>query len=445
MLAHPMPSRLSSGKQAKHPYLTSTHISQAQRMIPGEMPSNSPYPTNVAASPFTPCFPHENGKLSIHPGMMYTNAMSTVSCILSPSIPSVPSTPTTPVNPDMLSFMSASTFHSSHPAPVTITNSPVTIASGESSAMVPTSFMHNPQYLQTLPHNHSGSSPHPTMGALDNSSSESSGQPVVFNHSGLVHVSYSGSLVSSQMHTGPSGHSSDQTFVPYQHVDHRMDNLMHYPPGSFNLPCELQPPVVTPSLSFSSDYSGFSTRDYDNSATDYQVAPNVVTSNLVSNFQTVPHGYPLPGSVEPVRNNAPGPDRPRRRRTNPRGRQGGKREKSKGNPINRDPKEKKFVCEFEGCDIRFNRAEHVSRHYKSVHLKSRPYTCDEPGCGKTFSRTDNLTQHRRTHDKSRNKAKEREYQHAFVKTVVGDDSATKRVHMDSNPGGTYIHFKSENL
>ncbi|KAJ1643722.1 hypothetical protein IWQ61_010495, partial [Dispira simplex] len=117
MLAHPMPSRLSSGKQTKHPYLTSTHISQAQRMIPGEMPSNSSYPTNVAASPFTPCFPHENGKLSIHPGMMYTNAMSTVSCIPSPSIPSVPSTPTTPVNPDMLSFMSASTFHSSHPAP----------------------------------------------------------------------------------------------------------------------------------------------------------------------------------------------------------------------------------------------------------------------------------------------------------------------------------------
>ncbi|RKP35760.1 hypothetical protein BJ085DRAFT_8040, partial [Dimargaris cristalligena] len=56
-----------------------------------------------------------------------------------------------------------------------------------------------------------------------------------------------------------------------------------------------------------------------------------------------------------------------------------------------------FPCPVEGCGVRFNRAEHVQRHYKSIHLKVRPFECPEPGCGKVFSRTDNLTQHRNTH------------------------------------------------
>lgn len=57
---------------------------------------------------------------------------------------------------------------------------------------------------------------------------------------------------------------------------------------------------------------------------------------------------------------------------------------------------KYYVCQFKGCNMKFKRSEHLTRH-RLVHTMERPFSCTHPGCNKAFSRADNLRQHTRIH------------------------------------------------
>ncbi|KAI0244340.1 hypothetical protein L0F63_004319, partial [Massospora cicadina] len=59
---------------------------------------------------------------------------------------------------------------------------------------------------------------------------------------------------------------------------------------------------------------------------------------------------------------------------------------------------KYYVCQFRGCDMKFKRSEHLTRH-RLVHTMERPFACSYPGCNKAFSRMDNLRQHFRIHSR----------------------------------------------
>ncbi|BCS18624.1 C2H2-type zinc finger protein [Aspergillus puulaauensis] len=57
-----------------------------------------------------------------------------------------------------------------------------------------------------------------------------------------------------------------------------------------------------------------------------------------------------------------------------------------------------YKCKKPGCNGRFKRQEHVTRHMKS-HLDEKPYVCWVPFCNRAFSRGDNLSAHSKTHSK----------------------------------------------
>ncbi|KAI9299067.1 hypothetical protein K502DRAFT_345488 [Neoconidiobolus thromboides FSU 785] len=63
-----------------------------------------------------------------------------------------------------------------------------------------------------------------------------------------------------------------------------------------------------------------------------------------------------------------------------------------GNPI------KYFLCQVQGCFMKFKRSEHLRRH-QGVHTQERPFVCPNITCNKRFSRSDNLRQHLRIHDR----------------------------------------------
>ncbi|KAM0787318.1 hypothetical protein ACM66B_007091 [Microbotryomycetes sp. NB124-2] len=64
------------------------------------------------------------------------------------------------------------------------------------------------------------------------------------------------------------------------------------------------------------------------------------------------------------------------------------------NKIAKPGKQKKIhTCPAQHCNAAFKRSEHLKRHYKSVHMGSKPFPCQEEGCSKAFSRKDNLQQH----------------------------------------------------
>ncbi|KAH0542061.1 hypothetical protein FGG08_003526 [Glutinoglossum americanum] len=54
-----------------------------------------------------------------------------------------------------------------------------------------------------------------------------------------------------------------------------------------------------------------------------------------------------------------------------------------------------YQHECDICHSTFARAEHLSRHKRTVHSQEKKFQCDI--CGKTCSRSDNLRQHRKTH------------------------------------------------
>ncbi|ORY54476.1 hypothetical protein BCR35DRAFT_272173, partial [Leucosporidium creatinivorum] len=54
---------------------------------------------------------------------------------------------------------------------------------------------------------------------------------------------------------------------------------------------------------------------------------------------------------------------------------------------------KVHTCPAENCSAAFKRSEHLKRHYRSVHMGSKPFPCQMTGCTKSFSRKDNLQQH----------------------------------------------------
>jgi hypothetical protein len=57
---------------------------------------------------------------------------------------------------------------------------------------------------------------------------------------------------------------------------------------------------------------------------------------------------------------------------------------------------KVFACTF--CSRKFRRYEHLTRHFRSLHLGEKPFECAL--CNKKFSRRDNLAQHQRRHSKT---------------------------------------------
>ncbi|KAJ2722434.1 hypothetical protein GGI07_003332 [Coemansia sp. Benny D115] len=54
--------------------------------------------------------------------------------------------------------------------------------------------------------------------------------------------------------------------------------------------------------------------------------------------------------------------------------------------------ERKYACDWPGCDQAFDRVEHLNRH-KRRHTGDKPYRCLVSTCDKLFSRFDNMMQH----------------------------------------------------
>lgn len=61
-----------------------------------------------------------------------------------------------------------------------------------------------------------------------------------------------------------------------------------------------------------------------------------------------------------------------------------------------------YVCDHDGCDKRFTRAEHLSRH-KLNHNPTVIYSCPWPGCTKSFVRSDLRERHLKRHQARRAK------------------------------------------
>ncbi|TIB71173.1 hypothetical protein E3Q22_02859 [Wallemia mellicola] len=56
--------------------------------------------------------------------------------------------------------------------------------------------------------------------------------------------------------------------------------------------------------------------------------------------------------------------------------------------------EKKFSCDYTGCNATFTRVENMLRHKRNIHReKANPHVCK---CGKEYSRSDILLRHQRT-------------------------------------------------
>jgi hypothetical protein len=70
-----------------------------------------------------------------------------------------------------------------------------------------------------------------------------------------------------------------------------------------------------------------------------------------------------------------------------------------------------YQHECDICRSTFARAEHLSRHKRTVHSQEKKFRCDI--CGKSCSRSDNLRQHRKTH---------RSASKGDIDTEGGDDS-----------------------
>ncbi|KAJ1985773.1 hypothetical protein H4R33_003776 [Dimargaris cristalligena] len=437
-----------SYKQIKHPFFTAEQISEAQKYESPDHTNSSPYHPSMSSSPYTPIFPSENDMVA-HPHGLYPHPISVSTSGQSPALSNGSGVPHSSSHPDMGAHMVSSGVHTPGITTPLLFSAPT--GGDLCSSATGLKFVNGgQQFYSSGSPNESHIPPHSPMASLEHQGQSMESPvhpsrpvtlgshhahrqqpPVMFNQPSFVALPYS-TIMGASATPHPASHASlsssnDGHLVPYQSVEPRMEGLLGYP-SSFNFSYDLQPPLMNPSMSFSSDYSA-SSRD----SCDYPISAGVLHSPhggaMLPDFATSMSnggGYqmgPNPDSVHPM-DTEPNVPRSKRKRGNPRPRRSAG-EKPKSN-THRDPKEKRFPCPVEGCGVRFNRAEHVQRHYKSIHLKVRPFECPEPGCGKVFSRTDNLTQHRNTHNRSKSKAKEREYHTAFVNTTVPDTSSIKR-------------------
>ncbi|GAA5908627.1 uncharacterized protein JCM6883_005607 [Sporobolomyces salmoneus] len=158
-----------------------------------------------------------------------------------------------------------------------------------------------------------------------------------------------------------------------------------------------------------------------NNILDYDIMRGYPTTGEILDFATIPHDQVSP-QLPPAPSN-PGhpllrtrlehstsqvnslPDPPPRVRKNPtlhvkntviRGRRTHNPDSLEAvvGPTPPNSKAKKVhPCPATGCNAAFKRAEHLKRHYKSVHKGEKPFPCKVEQCGKSFSRKDNLQQH----------------------------------------------------
>ncbi|KAJ1926867.1 hypothetical protein IWQ60_003417 [Tieghemiomyces parasiticus] len=413
MLSQALTHRSASHKEMKHPFLTNDQINQAQRYMSSESHmAVSPYHTNFNHAAYSPMFPGDHGTSSTPAGMyttsqglsLPTSGAPATSMGLMPAGLAVTQSLSAPM---MLSAsVGGQPMSNQHSGNVRLFH-----GSAALGASLPTA--KNP-----------ASPPHPST--ANPYETDPHGSPsVMFSQGNFVALPYQ-QVMAHQGHTLSS--PTENSFVPYPSMEPRMEGMSAQYPGSFNFPYELQPPMVNPSMSFSSDYSASSRDSTDNfpghTASIVHNGLGSEFSGTASSTAGVSAGYlheSMNGTAEndfPAGGGTLANGGRRRKRgadaiaTSAEGRtRRGGRSKCKGP---RDPKEKRFVCDVEGCGDRFNRAEHVQRHYKSVHLKVKPFACPVVGCGKSFSRTDNLTQHRRTHEKPKKMNKEREFHTSFV-------------------------------
>ena len=57
-------------------------------------------------------------------------------------------------------------------------------------------------------------------------------------------------------------------------------------------------------------------------------------------------------------------------------------------------KEKRFLCDFSGCDKCFDSKSNLERH-KRIHSGEKPFGCDIPDCGQRFTQKTHLVQHKK--------------------------------------------------
>ncbi|KAH8900909.1 hypothetical protein GQ53DRAFT_633174, partial [Thozetella sp. PMI_491] len=80
---------------------------------------------------------------------------------------------------------------------------------------------------------------------------------------------------------------------------------------------------------------------------------------------------------------------------------------------------KRFICEWEGCDMRFAKRAHLTTHVIRKHTFEKPFKCDHAGCTAAFSDPGTLLRHRDTHsDKRKYKCAWENYGKEFVQKAA---------------------------
>lgn len=69
-------------------------------------------------------------------------------------------------------------------------------------------------------------------------------------------------------------------------------------------------------------------------------------------------------------------------------------QRPKKRQVFRKPKDKRFVCDYGGCDKCFDSKSNLERH-KRIHSGEKPFGCDIPDCGQRFTQKTHLVQHKK--------------------------------------------------